>query len=403
MTTKFVELGKAYSECCDLFKKACDFLKKNQHPVSENIKLDEPIRIVLFGLYNAGKSTLVNALVGERVAETGSAPTTKDYKEYPLKGYLIVDLPGLEARKEETEKAKEALKLADEVSYVVSSTTGLDYDSIWNDLKFLADNKIPFRIVINDKQPHQDDESEKKFRKELLNKFLQRAKEELPYEDWANRIFWVQALMAEKGRIEGNEPLVEKSGIIPFEESLIDGLRSGKNVVRLLHQLREVEKELDAFKNQLLMSPEAYKLQEIENQLKELKSARERLEAIAHEIASDVFNPLEEALFGVLQKAILNPQAEALISSEVNDLIETSYNSALESFKNRLEAEAKRLIKDIPEEFLKDEKLKIKLDLKTAAKSHAASDPKQKQLELNNILLLFLSKSFEEAAQDISK
>ena len=37
---------------------------------------DDRIRIMLFGAYNAGKSTLLNALLGKESARIGDVPTT---------------------------------------------------------------------------------------------------------------------------------------------------------------------------------------------------------------------------------------------------------------------------------------------------------------------------------------
>ena len=40
--------------------------------------LDEIFLLVVVGEYNAGKSTLINALLGENVLETGDLPTTRE-------------------------------------------------------------------------------------------------------------------------------------------------------------------------------------------------------------------------------------------------------------------------------------------------------------------------------------
>ena len=40
--------------------------------------LDELFLLVIVGEYNAGKSTLINALLGERILEVGDLPTTRE-------------------------------------------------------------------------------------------------------------------------------------------------------------------------------------------------------------------------------------------------------------------------------------------------------------------------------------
>ncbi len=50
--------------------------------------------IALFGSTSTGKSTLLNAILGQNVAETGIGETTKEMKAYPATGYTLWDVPG---------------------------------------------------------------------------------------------------------------------------------------------------------------------------------------------------------------------------------------------------------------------------------------------------------------------
>ena len=54
--------------------------------------------IMFYGLYNAGKSTLINALCQEYVAKTGDVPTTAAIQPVPWEGYSLVDTPGINAK-----------------------------------------------------------------------------------------------------------------------------------------------------------------------------------------------------------------------------------------------------------------------------------------------------------------
>src|SRR3954464_14740320 len=99
------------------------------------------------GQYNAGKSTLINALMGERVAETGDSPTTRVARAYKLKDFFIVDLPGGDARLEEQEEALRAVGQAQAVLYVVGSPK-VDHRTVWDDLRWLEGRDVPFLVVI---------------------------------------------------------------------------------------------------------------------------------------------------------------------------------------------------------------------------------------------------------------
>src|SRR5690242_11531110 len=86
---------------------------------------DRAICIALLGQYNAGKSTIVNSLLGEKCAKTGDPPETRKRQRYSLANYAVLDLPGGEARLAEQQEALAALDEAHAVLYVVSSSTGL--------------------------------------------------------------------------------------------------------------------------------------------------------------------------------------------------------------------------------------------------------------------------------------
>ena len=47
--------------------------------------------IAIFGLTSTGKSTMLNALLGQNLAETGVGETTKEIKAYPGTGYTLWD------------------------------------------------------------------------------------------------------------------------------------------------------------------------------------------------------------------------------------------------------------------------------------------------------------------------
>lgn len=52
------------------------------------------VNIALFGLTSTGKSTMLNVLLGTKVAETGAGETTTKIKAYPGTGYTLWDVPG---------------------------------------------------------------------------------------------------------------------------------------------------------------------------------------------------------------------------------------------------------------------------------------------------------------------
>ncbi|MEH6443882.1 MAG: ribosome biogenesis GTPase YlqF [Oceanospirillaceae bacterium] len=61
------------------------------------IRNDRPVRVMIMGIPNVGKSTMINALVGKRIAKVGNEPAvTKTQTRYTLKnGIILSDTPGI--------------------------------------------------------------------------------------------------------------------------------------------------------------------------------------------------------------------------------------------------------------------------------------------------------------------
>ena len=104
---------------------------------SENGKrMKEGIRTVIVGKPNAGKSSLLNVLLGEeRAIVTGIAGTTRDVLEEQMSlsgiSLNIIDTAGIRSTEDVVEKigvkkAKTYARDADLIIYVVDSSTGLD-------------------------------------------------------------------------------------------------------------------------------------------------------------------------------------------------------------------------------------------------------------------------------------
>jgi hypothetical protein len=270
---------------------------------------------------------------------TGDAPETKIAQVYSVLGFEIADLPGGDARLQESEEALGALKSAHAVLYVVSSATGLDYGTIWEDLKLLVGRGIPFLVVVNDKKPHQDESSEREFRQQLGEHFRELAASKLPGQDWTNRFFWVRAKSAERGRIEIKEGLVLGSGIVPLEHALTSILRESDATVRAAAYLRSLQDELRALMTALESASESVELKGVEDALQRCDMARSRLDAAANLVVEDSFGPLKDSISAVLRRAISGKAGKDTVVSEVTDLVRGTYQGAFSSFRRRCETE----------------------------------------------------------------
>jgi small GTP-binding protein len=342
-STLLGRLEKARAECIRLAEETNRFFAGIGRPTVSVVRADK-LRFALMGQYNAGKSTLVNALLGQAVAATGDVPTTRQSHTYEFRDFHIFDLPGSEARVAEQQEADRALRDVHLVLYVVSSQTGLDYESFWNDLQNLIESGHPWVIAVNDKQPHLDKASERRFRDELLARFRQRARELLRLTDWGGRLFWVNGDRALRARLADppKRRLEETSGIVPLENQLVELLSQNDGFLQNVPRLTELVQALAASQEEWaarLVSDESRLLNAV---LQRCDTVQEKLTAAATEIAHEHFAHLRDCLAALLTRCLGDSNSEA-VAVEAGGLIEGTFRSAVAAFEGRCQAEFQTL------------------------------------------------------------
>lgn len=142
----------------DLLDKVVSYFKKEELSKEE----DETIKIAIVGKPNAGKSSLINRLVGEeRVIVSNVAGTTRDAVDIPFKynkkKYCLIDTAGMRRKKKIEDKTVErysiirtldSIRNADVVVLVIDVTTEISDQ----DLKiagFIDEQNKPSIVVLN--------------------------------------------------------------------------------------------------------------------------------------------------------------------------------------------------------------------------------------------------------------
>lgn len=140
--------------------------------LSENIEkllsADKP-KVMVYGIYNSGKSTLVNSICRKKVAEVADKPTTDTVTEYDAGPYILVDSPGVNAPIEHEKLAEKHLNGCHVILFVISSA-GIFEDRInYEKMIELINREIPFYIVLNERgtQIPPKEEGEEKRRKAI--------------------------------------------------------------------------------------------------------------------------------------------------------------------------------------------------------------------------------------------
>lgn len=164
-------------------------------------------RIAVFGKYNHGKSTLLNALIGEDVFKTADKRETIKNAEYKDKNIIWVDTPGLDADvhgNDDKEAMAGAFKTADFLFLVHNVQAGeLDkyemklYRQLMRQDKNYRKKMFLILTQIDQVSP------------EILNQVKIKIKTQLP----DLKIISVSAIRYMRGIKENKEKFVERSGI----------------------------------------------------------------------------------------------------------------------------------------------------------------------------------------------
>jgi uncharacterized protein len=98
-----------------------------ERDMADTVAPPAPVRIVLIGQVNAGKSSLLNALAQEIRCAVGPLPATSRAAEYLLEpeGHptvTLVDMPGLDERAESASEVRAQAERADLIVWVASAT-----------------------------------------------------------------------------------------------------------------------------------------------------------------------------------------------------------------------------------------------------------------------------------------
>lgn len=165
--------------------------------------------VICTGIYNAGKSTLLNALTGTDYFPTGDIPTTKELSTLTLEDCVYIDTPGLNAQEEDDQVAQAALQDADIILFVSNMQNGglTLSESHWlRHLQELLGKRTEERLIFVLSQCGRLEDSEisnveEKFRVDVCSV--------LGYTPQA--LFCIDTLIWEEG-VHQNQPLLQEVG-----------------------------------------------------------------------------------------------------------------------------------------------------------------------------------------------
>lgn len=231
-------------------------------------------QIMFFGLYNAGKSSLLNELLRDDVAKVADVPTTDHVDYYNWRGYTIADTPGVGAPIEHEEVTNEAIRKADVVLFIMTNAGSFEKKENYVRMKDIVDAGKKVIIVINDKSDFLPQE-----RYEEMMQVQQKIYDNMMALDIDNvkerfTILFVNAKLAHKGRMANKHLLWEKSQIAELESYILSEMKNSDDFAVIRHAIDEINKDVEAIREQLSQvdtNPEYMAIQKVLNGLHNAK------------------------------------------------------------------------------------------------------------------------------------
>lgn len=219
-------------------------------------------QIMFYGLYNAGKSTLINALCRKEIAPTGDYPVTTTIQTVPWEGYTLIDTPGINACAEHTQIAEKEIRQSDVILFVMDNSDTFDNATVYQAIVDILKMGKPLAIVLNQKNvdenedpniPVPDQDSIRRIVGKISSNLeVQGAKSGMQIVGKANNFLGIfpvnafTAFMARECPGEERDMLYKASGVLSLRNALNETIRRSEYVYMLrtpLINLRDILRE----------------------------------------------------------------------------------------------------------------------------------------------------------------
>ena len=299
---------------------------------------------MVYGIYNAGKSSIINELLGSDEAKVNDKPETAVVQEFEWNGYTLADTPGVGAPMDHEKITDENLKKADIVLFVMSTTGSTEKKDNYNRLKEIVNLGKKVIIILNDKNGDlytNDSELqiiERKVKDNLQAVGLQR-------DDFVITI--VNAKRANKGRIENKEKLIEKSNIQELKNILLSELKLTDNYIIINNAIVEILKDIESLKSYLSNDSNDLEIDALNNLLDNIRTTKRKMKS---EI-SDFINLKVSKLLPVVESDVwanvISESSKDTPDNIIQKHIENLYNVIIKKLENIIESANEDIFDDI--------------------------------------------------------
>lgn len=183
--------------------------------------------VMVFGIYNAGKSTLLNALIGEKRAAVADRPETSVVTSYEWNGFKLLDTPGIDAPAEHERVSREQLSESDVVLFILSTNGSFDEKAIYDEIINIVKTEKPLMVIVNNKDGYAESDINYRFIYEKIISNIDDAGQRNGLVNLSKKVpvRLVNAELALNGKISNRSNLIAASGLIPLARDIETMLR----------------------------------------------------------------------------------------------------------------------------------------------------------------------------------
>lgn len=291
--------------------------------------------IMVYGIYNAGKSTLINALIGQEQATVSDRPETDAVTEYQWQGIRLFDTPGIDAPIQHQTVTEAHLKQSEVVLFVVSSDGAFDERYIYDHLIRILKSNKPIILVLNTKSILSQQTETQILAK--IGHHLSAICSDAVYSQKIEHIavVSVNAKSALKAKLEHKNKLLESSRIQPLEARITETMQR-VGIKESLQSLTTLSVEwLTQIETAIAKDISANDVNGLATVSGEIQRAVQRLNSRAEQIVRVEMLRFEDSLKRTLLQATDNSGLEGQVNSliaTVLQTIETQMESLLATF-----------------------------------------------------------------------
>lgn len=274
-------------------------------------------RIMVFGTYNAGKSTLINALVGEEVARVADHPETDRVTSYSWRGFLLDDTPGIDAPIEHEQVTRKHLDASDAVLFVLATDGTLEEQRSYDEIIGVLRAGKPIRVILNNKSGLAPGSVDFLALRDRLADNLRRAAAANGIADIEARapIRLVNAASGLRGRREGKSVLLANSGLLELETDIVELCEATGKAQMARTVCRRMAKQIDLVLAGLLVGDGMQPFRDTA----EVVAERTRLTAILDNAAQEAAAQFQAALAQAVSSG--EPQRGTAAANEAADAV----------------------------------------------------------------------------------